>query len=55
VRELEQRRQPERVLASLARSLTNKLIHSPTVAIRNASADGRTDLLDYLKQLYHLD
>jgi glutamyl-tRNA reductase len=55
VRELESGASPERVLASLARSLTNKLIHSPTVAIRNASADGRTELLDYLKQLYHLD
>jgi glutamyl-tRNA reductase len=46
---------PETVLNSLARSLTNKLIHQPTVAIRQASADGRSDLLDYLKALYRLD
>jgi len=45
----------EEVLAGLARSLTNKLIHAPTVAIRNASADGRHDQLDILKSLYRLD
>jgi len=45
----------DQVIASLARSLTNKLIHPPTVAIRNASADGRTDLLDYVRQLYQID
>ncbi|MFW6094400.1 MAG: glutamyl-tRNA reductase [Pseudomonadota bacterium] len=46
---------PQAVLDKLARSLTNKLIHSPTVAIREASAEGRTDLLEYLKTLYRLD
>jgi glutamyl-tRNA reductase len=45
----------EKVLASLSRSLTNKLIHTPTTAIREASADGRADLLEYLKSLYQLD
>ena len=43
------------VLGQLSRGLTNKLIHTPTSAIRNATADGRTDLLEYLKTLYHLD
>lgn len=46
---------PEAVMASLARGITNKLIHQPTVAIREASADGRSDLLEYLKTLYRLD
>lgn len=46
---------PEAVMAALARSITNKLIHQPTVAIREASADGRNDLLEYLKTLYRLD
>ena len=41
-------------LARLSRNLTNKLIHTPTVAIRNASAEGRTDLLEYLRGLYAL-
>jgi len=46
---------PELVLSQLSRGLTNKLIHTPTTAIRNAAADGRADLLEYLKTLYHLD
>ncbi|MFB3117854.1 MAG: hypothetical protein ACE1ZP_03730 [Myxococcota bacterium] len=43
------------MLASLSRGLTNKLIHTPTSAIRNAAAEGRADLLEYLKTLYKLD
>jgi glutamyl-tRNA reductase len=46
---------PTAVLEQFSRSLTNKLIHAPTSAIRNAAADGRADLLEYLKTLYHLD
>ena len=46
---------PDDVLRSLSRSLTNKLIHQPTVAIRDASANDRSDLLEYLKSLYQLD
>lgn len=45
---------PQAVVQALSRSLTNKLIHQPTVAIRNASAEDRNDLLDYLKDLYQL-
>ncbi len=43
---------PQRVLERLSNDLTNKLIHAPTMAIRDASADGRTDLLDYMRTLY---
>ncbi len=43
------------VVATLAQGLTNKLMHRPTVAIRQASAEGRVDLLDLLKSLYRLD
>ena len=39
----------------LSRALTNKLIHPPTAAIRTASADGKTDLVDHLRQVYQLD
>lgn len=46
---------PTAVLDQFSRSLTNKLIHAPTSAIRNAAADGRADLLEYFKTLYHLD
>ena len=55
LRALQSGADPEQVLGTLARGLTNKLIHQPTVAIREASADGRSDLLEYLKSLYRLD
>lgn len=43
------------VLRRLSNSLTNKLIHAPTVALRNASAEGRADLLENIRSLYNLD
>jgi glutamyl-tRNA reductase len=45
----------EDILKSLARTLTNKLIHEPTIAIREASAEGRHDTLDYVRALFGLD
>lgn len=55
LRDIRKGQDPEAVLASFSRGLTNKLIHTPTAAIRNATADGRVDLLEYLKTLYQLD
>jgi glutamyl-tRNA reductase len=45
----------EQVLTQLARGLTNKLIHHPTIAIRDASAGNRGDLLEYVRALYNID
>lgn len=45
----------ERVLTQLARALTNKLIHQPTVNIRQASSEGRLELVDAARELYNLD
>ena len=46
---------PEAVLSRLSESLTRKLIHQPTVALRAASAEGRMDLLEAFKSVYGLD
>ena len=43
LRELANGADPEAVLQQFSRGLTNKLIHAPTTAIRNAAADGATD------------
>ena len=43
------------VLERLAHELTNKLIHAPTVAIRDASVDQRADFLESLRALYGLE
>ena len=45
---------PEAAMAELARNLTNKLMHAPTQALRDASAEGRTDLVDFLRTAYRL-
>jgi glutamyl-tRNA reductase len=42
---------PELVIKDLARVLTNKLMHHPSVEMRKASSEGRTDLLQWSKQL----
>ena len=43
------------VIERLAFELTNKLIHAPTVAIRDASADERVEFLESLRSLYGLE
>ena len=55
MRQLRNGAKPEVVMSQLSQSLTKKLIHNPTVAIRTASAEGRADILDALKSVYHLD
>ncbi len=54
LRDLQNGADPEDVLSRFASNLTNKLIHAPTQAMRDASADGRTDLLEYLRRIYAL-
>jgi len=44
----------EAAMNTLARNLTNKLMHAPTQALRDASAEGRTDLVDFLRSAYRL-
>lgn len=45
---------PETILQETARMLTNKLIHSPSSQLRNASAESREDLLHAAEELYSL-
>lgn len=46
---------PEDIVRQLARNLTNKLLHGPTTKIRQASAEGRTDLLGFSHELFDLN
>ena len=55
LRALEKGDAPRAVLESLARGITNKLIHSPSVQMKKASADGRDDLLLLTRELFDLD
>ncbi len=45
---------PDQVLTQLARNLTNKLIHSPTSAIKHASAHGRGEMISLAQELFEL-
>ncbi len=51
---LEKGNDPEQVMVSLARSLTNKLIHAPSIKLKEAGANGDTVLVDWSKQLLDL-
>ncbi len=44
----------EQVLEALARSITNKLIHAPSVQMKKASAEGREDLVRLTQELFEL-
>ena len=46
--------EPQQVLSQLARSLTNKLLHSPTSVMKNASAEGRAQVIDSAQELFGL-
>ena len=55
LKQVEKGDDPVSVIKNLARTLTNKLIHHPTLAIRDASANGETEVIDTLRKLYRLD
>ncbi len=45
---------PEEVLNFLARTLTNKLLHTPSSQLRQAGSDGQTELLEAANTLFQL-
>jgi len=44
----------EAVVKTLANMLTNKLIHQPTVQMREASSEGRKEVMTWVQELYQL-
>ena len=44
----------EQVLESLARAITNKFTHAPSVQLKNASSEGRNELIDLMNELFEL-
>lgn len=55
VRRLNNGDRPEEVLARFAHELRNKWLHQPSVMMKNASAKGELDLLDYAQQMFGLN
>jgi glutamyl-tRNA reductase len=46
---------PRQLLAQLSRAITNKLIHAPTTGLKQASVDGRQDLINNARRLLGLE
>ena len=46
---------PMEVMAQLARGLTNKLLHAPSVQMKKLSAEGRIDALAVAQELFALE
>lgn len=44
----------EQVLQQFARNLTNKIIHAPTTILKDASANGRVDMIQVAQELFDL-
>ncbi len=55
LRRLRRGEDPEEVLGRLARSLTNKLIHTPSQQLRDAGAEGRDEVIVHGRRLLGLD
>ena len=53
-RQLAAGRDPEAVMSELARILTQKLLHQPTVQMNRAAFEGREDLLEAVRELFNL-
>jgi glutamyl-tRNA reductase len=54
IRQLQNGIPAEQVLSYMAKTLTNKLIHTPTTQIREAAANQRTDLIQAAQQLFNI-
>ena len=54
-RALDRGEDPRQILAQLSRSITNKLIHAPTRGLKQASVDGRQDLIINARKLLGLE
>ncbi len=52
LRHLQRGDDPKAVLEALSQGLTNKLLHAPSAALRQAALDGDLDLLRAAERLY---
>ncbi len=46
---------PQQIMAQLSRAITNKLIHAPTSGLKQASVNGRQDLINNARKLLGLE
>lgn len=53
-RRLQAGEDPEQVLAITTNKLVNKLLHEPSVVLREAGAEGRTELIEAVRELFDI-
>ena len=46
---------PAQVMQRMGRTLVNEILHDPSIAMRQAAADGREDLLAFARALFAAD
>lgn len=54
LKQLERGGDAQEILRHLAHNLSNKILHTPTIALRKASADGRLEVLAATRELFNL-
>lgn len=54
LKSLENGMAPDQAMAQLARALTNKVLHAPTASLKQASIDGRNDVVDCAQEIFQL-
>jgi len=55
IKQLHSGQPPEEVMRYFANALTNKLLHSPCIQMKKASAEGRADVMVLAQELFELD
>lgn len=55
LKQLKESQEPEVVLASLAHNLSNKIMHKPTLKLREAAYEGNLELLNFSKELLDIE
>lgn len=54
LKQLSNGQDPHQVIQYFARSLTNKLIHAPSIQLKKASAEGRKEVMSWAQELFEL-
>ncbi|WP_221799170.1 glutamyl-tRNA reductase [Oceanobacter mangrovi] len=54
IKQLQNGSDAEKVLRQFAHTFSNKLLHAPTIALRQAAAEGRMEIFDTTRELFQL-
>lgn len=55
IKQLQNGGDAEKVLRQFAHTFSNKVLHSPTTALRKAGAEGRPEVFDWTRELFNLN